>query len=163
MTTSNRPSKPQASTRAWSKVGPGGQAARRGRDAGDGATAASTTRANARTEGRRWHWMLQLEPVPADLMAIAHARRLLPELGIEETPEQIIPAAHGYSQWVSMPIAEMAGKTPKGTGCRRGRQRCASSVDRWPARPRRLNAGGHRFDLLTRDFRDRLGRLLTCD
>ena len=51
--------------------------------------------------------------MPADLMAIAHVRRLLLELGIEETPEQLIPAALGYSLWVSLPIAELAGKTPK--------------------------------------------------
>jgi len=51
--------------------------------------------------------------MPADLMAIAHVRRLLLELGIEETPRQLIPTALGYSLWVSLPIAELAGRTPK--------------------------------------------------
>lgn len=51
--------------------------------------------------------------MPADLMAIAHVRRLLLELGMEEAPEQIVPAALGYSVWVSLPIAELAGRTPK--------------------------------------------------
>ncbi len=51
--------------------------------------------------------------MPADLMAIAHVRKVLLEFGIEEAPEQIIPAALGYSLWVSLPIAELAGKTPK--------------------------------------------------
>ena len=51
--------------------------------------------------------------MPADLMAIAHVRRLLLELGLEEAPERLIPAALGYSLWVSLPIAELEGKTPK--------------------------------------------------
>ena len=51
--------------------------------------------------------------MPADLLAIAHVRRLLLELGFEEAPEQIVPAALGYSLWVSLPIAELAGRTPK--------------------------------------------------
>ena len=50
--------------------------------------------------------------MPADLLAIAHVRRLLLELGFEEAPEQIVPAALGYSLWVSLPIAELAGRTP---------------------------------------------------
>ena len=51
--------------------------------------------------------------MPADLMAIAHVRRLLLELGLEEAPKRLIPAALGYSLWVSLPIAELEGKTPK--------------------------------------------------
>lgn len=53
------------------------------------------------------------QAMPADLMAIAHVRRLLLELGLEEAPERLIPAALGYSLWVSLPIAELEGKTPK--------------------------------------------------
>ena len=49
------------------------------------ATGASTTRANARTD-RGCHWILPHESMPADLMAIAHVRRLLLELGMEEAP-----------------------------------------------------------------------------
>jgi len=49
----------------------------------------------------------------ADLMAMAHVRRLLLELGMDESPEQIVPAALGWSAWVSLNIAELAGRTPK--------------------------------------------------
>lgn len=46
-------------------------------------------------------------------MAIAHVRRLLLERGFEEAPQQLIPAALGYSLWVALAIAERAGKSPK--------------------------------------------------
>jgi hypothetical protein len=51
--------------------------------------------------------------MPADLLAIAHVRRLLLELGFEDAPEGLIPASTGFSLWVSLPIAELDGKTPK--------------------------------------------------
>jgi len=51
--------------------------------------------------------------MPADLMAIAHARRVLLELGLEDVPERLVPASLGMSLWVSLPIAELAGRSPK--------------------------------------------------
>lgn len=51
--------------------------------------------------------------MPADLMAIAHVRRVLLELGFEAVPERLVPASLGMSLWVSLPIAELAGRSPK--------------------------------------------------
>ena len=51
--------------------------------------------------------------MPADLLAIAHVRRLLLELGFEEAPEQIVRQRSATRLWVSLPIAELAGRTPK--------------------------------------------------
>ena len=45
--------------------------------------------------------------MPADLMAIAHVRRVLLELGFEDVPEHLVPASLGMSLWVSLPIAEL--------------------------------------------------------
>jgi hypothetical protein len=51
--------------------------------------------------------------MPADLMAIAHVRRVLLELGFEDVPEHLVPASLGMSLWVSLPIAELAGQSAK--------------------------------------------------
>lgn len=51
--------------------------------------------------------------MPADLMAIAHVRRVLLELGFEDVPERLVPASLGMSLWVSLPIADLAGQSPK--------------------------------------------------
>lgn len=51
--------------------------------------------------------------MPADLMAIAHVRRLLLELGFEDVPERLVPASLGMSVWVALPIADLAGRSPK--------------------------------------------------
>ena len=51
--------------------------------------------------------------MPADLMAIAHVRRVLLELGLEDVPERLVPASLGLSLWVSLPISDLAGRSPK--------------------------------------------------
>ena len=52
-------------------------------------------------------WILGFKPKRTNL----HEKYDYP--GMEEAPEQIVPAALGYSVWVSLPIAELAGRTPK--------------------------------------------------
>lgn len=51
--------------------------------------------------------------MPADLMAIAHVRKVLLELGYEDVPERLVPSSLGMSLWVSLPIADLAGREPK--------------------------------------------------
>lgn len=46
-------------------------------------------------------------------MAIAHVRRVLLEFGLEDVPERLVPASLGISLWVSLPIADLAGRSPK--------------------------------------------------
>ena len=51
--------------------------------------------------------------MPADLMAIAHVRKVLLELGYEDVPERLVSSSLGMSLWVSLPIADLAGRNPK--------------------------------------------------
>jgi len=51
--------------------------------------------------------------MPADLMAIAHVRKVLLEFGFEDVPERLVPASLGMSLWVSLPIADLTGRSPK--------------------------------------------------
>ncbi len=46
-------------------------------------------------------------------MAIAHVRKVLLELGYEDVPERLVSSSLGMSLWVSLPIADLAGRNPK--------------------------------------------------